>query len=209
MKYSSLLAAATLLTTLILSTSCMQKRDYIPMSKDSLKGSGKLFLVPFDDFPAEITSELASFYRDKHQLEVDILPSVPLSQEAINQEREQLIAEEAVEIMKRANPKLQKDSAAILIGLTNKDMYIAKYDWRFSFSWRQEGKYAVVSRARMHLPNGDREITEDVIMTRLRKMVTKNVGILCFRLAQNDEPRSVLYRNVGGIRELDYMGEDF
>jgi hypothetical protein len=52
-------------------------------------------------------------------------------------------------------------------------------------------------------------VTEDQIRTRLRKMVTKNVGVLYFHLPQSDDPRSVLYRNVGGIRDLDYMGEEF
>jgi predicted Zn-dependent protease len=179
------------------------------MSRDSLKGSGKLYFVPLGDFSAARVKDLASYYQSKYGLLVETLPHVHLPPAAMNPERQQLIAEEAVEIMKQANPDLKNDPQAILIGLTNEDMYIAKYDWRFSFSWREQGKYAVVSSGRMNLPLGRNPVSEDLIRTRLRKMVTKNVGILYYHLAQSDDPRSVLYRNVGGISELDYMGEEF
>lgn len=88
-------------------------------------------------------------------------------------------------------------------------MYIARYDWRFSFSYREQRKYAVVSSGRMNLRLGKQPVSEEQIRTRFRKMVTKNVGVLYYHLAQSDDPRSVLYRNVEGIRELDYMGEEF
>jgi predicted Zn-dependent protease len=209
MKYSRLLSAAALLAALILGTGCLRKRDYIPISKQSLKGSGKLYLVPLGGFSAATVEDLASYYRNKYSLQVETLRKVDLPPAAMNPERQQLIAEEAVDIMKQANPELSNDSQAILIGLTTEDMYIAKYDWRFSFSYREQGKYAVVSSGRMNLPLGRKPVSEDQIRTRLRKMVTKNVGVLYYHLAQSDDPRSVLYRNVGGIRELDYMGEEF
>jgi hypothetical protein len=52
-------------------------------------------------------------------------------------------------------------------------------------------------------------ISEEKAKARLRKMVTKNIGILYYRLPQSNDPRSVLYKNVGGVSELDNMGEEF
>lgn len=215
MKYSRLLLSAALIAALLPATGCLRKREKVaikketPVLKETLKSSEKLYLVPLGDFPADVVADLASYYRDKYQLELEILPSVPLPETAVNRKRDQLIAEQTVAIMKQANPNLANDPQAIMIGLTNHDMYIAGRDWRFAFGWRDEGKYAVVSSARMHLPNGSRKITRRVVASRLRKMVTKNVGILYYHLSPSDDPRSVLYRNVGGIRELDYMREDF
>jgi hypothetical protein len=40
-------------------------------------------------------------------------------------------------------------------------------------------------------------------------MVTKNIGLLYFGLPVSGDPHSVLYGNVGGIDDLDRMGEDF
>ena len=209
MKYSRLPCLAALVAALLLINGCARKRDYIPVNKDSLKASGKLYLTPLGEFPLEPVQDLAVFYRKKYNVDVEVLPSVPLSPAAMNPERNQLIAEQAIEILKQARPELKDNPRAVLIGITEEDMYISKYDWQFSFSYRDQGKYAVVSSGRMHLPSGRKEVTEELIFTRLRKMVTKNVGILYYRLSQSDDPRSVLYRNVGGIRELDYMGEEF
>jgi predicted Zn-dependent protease len=208
-NYSRLLFAAAFIAVLTFSTSCLRERKYVPVSKQSLKGSGKLYFVPLGDFPAGNVEDLVSYYRDKYGLTIETLPSVPLPPAATNPEREQLIAEVAVENMRQANPKLSNDPQAILIGLTTQDMYISQYDWRFSFSWREQQKFAVVSAGRMNLPLSRRPVSEDQIQMRLRKMVTKNIGVLYYRLPQSDNPKSVLYRNVGGIQELDYMGEEF
>ena len=48
----------------------------------------------------------------------------------------------------------------------------------------------------------DREI-------RLRKMVTKDIGILYYGLPQSSNPHSVLYNRILGIEELDAVGEQF
>jgi predicted Zn-dependent protease len=182
---------------------------YIPTNNESLQGSEKIYFVPFGHFPAATVKELVSFYRSKYGLHIQTLPNVRIAQAALNPERNQLIAEQAIEIMKQAYPHLKNDRQAILIGLTTLDMYIARYDWNFSFSFRERGRFAVVSSGRMNLPVGKKPASHKLMLMRLRKMVTKNVGILYYHLPQSDNPRSVLYRNVGGIRELDYMGEDF
>jgi predicted Zn-dependent protease len=210
MKYSRVLPAAALIAVLLVSMGCNRKSGYIPMNKDILSSSGKLYLVPLGDFPAALASDLASFYRKKYKLTVETLPNVPLPQAAMNSERRQLIAEAAIETLKEAHADLKNDPRALVIGLTNRDMYIAKYNWQFSFSWRDEGKYAVVSSRRMGEPHSwGQRITGDVILARLRKMVTKNIGLLYYDLQPSDNPRSVLYRKVGGVKDLDYMGEDF
>jgi predicted Zn-dependent protease len=189
----------------LLTSGCLRKSKYVPIDKQSLKGSGKLYLVPLGDFSKLTTEELATYYKAKYGLSLETLPPVQIPPSARNAEREQLIAEEAVDLMRRVNTEISRNPNAILIGLTSEDMYISKYDWQFSFSWREQGKYAVVSTGRMNLGR----VTDDQIRIRLRKIVTKNIGILYFHLRQSDDPRSVLYRNVGGIRELDYMGEEF
>lgn len=64
---------------------------------------------------------------------------------------------------------------------------------------------AVVSSARM----ADGFADEERQHQRLRKMVTKNVGILYYGLAVSDDLRSVLYRDILGPQDLDNASEDF
>ena len=194
---------------LIPSMACVRKREYIPLHKQTLKGSGKIYFVPLGAFSDASVKALVSYYQNKYGLSIETLSHVVLPPDTINPERQQLIAEQAIDIMKRANPEKVNDPQAILIGLTKQDMYIGKYDWRFGFSYREQGKYAVVSSGRMNLGWRNQLASEDQIRSRLRKMVTKNIGVLYYRLEQSDDPRSVMYRSVGGIQELDYMGEEF
>ena len=44
---------------------------------------------------------------------------------------------------------------------------------------------------------------------RLRKAVTKDIGILYFGKDPSSDPRSVLYGDIGGIEDLDRVSEDF
>ncbi len=96
-----------------------------------------------------------------------------------------------------------------MIGITEEDIYIRKSSWQFAFSYRAENRFAVVSSARMNPVNFDQPNDQALLHTRLRKMITKNIGILYFGLPQNNDPRSVLYRSILGVDELDRVGEDF
>ncbi|HVF66964.1 MAG TPA: hypothetical protein VM914_04850 [Pyrinomonadaceae bacterium] len=206
-SFTASFTAALIATCLLLISGCASRGTYVPIDKHKLKGYGNIYFLPLGDFSPAKAEALAAYYRDKYGIEVETLPAVPLNPSAVNSERRQLIAEAVIELIKAAAPDLVKDPRVILIGLTSEDMYISQYSWQFTFSWRHEGRYAVVSDARMSI--GLRGAPAGGAMTRLRKMVTKNIGVLYYRLPQSDDPRSVLYKNVGGIDELDYMGEEF
>ena len=207
MKWVTLLIAVSSAACLSLSFSCINRTRYVPLDTQNLEGSGIVYFVPLGDFPSFEVEKLVSYYQSKYGLLPETLPHLALDSSAVNPDRQQLIAEAVIALMKRGNPKLVSDPESILIGLTTQDMYIGQYDWQFTFSWRQEGRYAVVSNARMNL--GASAVTAEKLNSRLRKMVTKNIGILHYGLNPSDDPRSVLYKNVGGISELDYMGEEF
>lgn len=207
MKWIKRLTAVSLAACLFLSSSCTNRTKYVPLDTQNLRGSGKIYFVPLGAFPSSEVEKLVSYYQSKYGLSTETLPHIPLDTSVVNPDRQQLLAEAVVALMKRVNPKSVSDPETILIGLTTEDMYIGKYDWQFTFSWRQEGRYAVVSGARMNL--GASLVSAEKLNSRLRKMVTKNIGILYYGLQPSDNSQSVLYKNVGGISELDYMGEEF
>jgi predicted Zn-dependent protease len=205
MKASKLLALALCASSVVASAGCAGGSRRVTLDARRLKGEGRIYFVPLGDFPPDKVQGLRLYYRQKFGLAIDALARLPLDASVVNPERQQLTAEEVVALMKGAHPELVADPHAILIGLTDEDMYIDQYDWLFTYSWRQEGRYAVVSDARMTLGRASEALSE----SRLRKMVTKNIGVLYYRLAQSADPRSVLYKSVEGLRELDRMGEDF
>lgn len=163
-----------------------------------------VYLAPFGDFPREDVEALVAHYRAKFSLTIKIVPSIPIPDDAIDATRDQLIAERLLDAL-AASEVATIDPDGVVIALTDADIYIAGQDWRYAYGMRSPGTLAVVSSARM----ADLRADPARQMQRLRKMVTKNLGILYFGLGVSDDPRSVLFKDILGPDDLDYMSEDF
>jgi predicted Zn-dependent protease len=122
----------------------------------------------------------------------------PLESAAIDTRRRQLIAEEAATLMMRKYPQLAQDPNAILIGLTHADKYIRNETWQFAFSYRTEGRFPVVSSAHMNPVNLGAAFNDDLLDSRIRKMVMKNIGLLYYLFPVNDNPKSLLMETFRG-----------
>ena len=70
-------------------------------------------------------------------------------------------------------------------------------------SWRLVGSLPAAGRPSTLTPD------EELLRSRLRKMVIKNIGMMYYGLPVSRDPRSVLYGNVLGLDDLDYMSEFF
>jgi predicted Zn-dependent protease len=175
----------------------------------SCKHAKTIYLIPIGRLAAVSVDDLKTYYSDRFSVSVKTLPLLPFDEATYDPARNQLIAEELIAQIKRECPKQAQDVDAILIGLTDGDMYLRKMDWQFGFSYRQEGRLAVVACARMDPINFGQPADEELLRSRVKKMITKNIGILYFKRNPSADPKSVLYNNVLGLEELDYMGEDF
>jgi YD repeat-containing protein len=180
-----------------------------PAPINELKGRGTVYLVPLGKPQSILSSDLLSYYRKKYALELRVLAPVPLPGWTKDEIRQQLIAEELVEAIKRAYPQFANDPDAILVGATDEDMYISEINWSYAFSWRQEERFAIVSTARMD-PLFDKEPADPKLLeARARRIFSKDIGLLYYRLQPSYDYSSVLYGSVDDVEDLDEMGEDF
>jgi tetratricopeptide (TPR) repeat protein len=182
------------------STAFLQERE---------KGKEKLYFVPVDGFSNHLLTRLISHYKLKTGIDATATEPLSLALPTIDPGRRQLIAEEVIELMKRSYPKLAADPNVVLIALTDEDMYIRQRTWQFAFSYRTQGRFSVISSARMNPANLGESANEDLLEQRMRKMVLKDIGILYYLFATNNDPKSVLYSDVCGLEDLDNMTEDF
>ena len=174
-----------------------------------IEGS-KIYFVPIADFPAKQIQPLVQYYREQYNLEIAVLGSIPVDPATRDESRGQLMAENLVASVRRDVPEYATDPKAILIGFTSEDIYPTSQHWRFAFGWRTaNARAAVVSTARMSLPYTGESLGVNVPETRLRKIVTKDIGILYYGLPQSQNRKSVLYNSIPGIEELDQVGDDF
>ena len=171
--------------------------------------SKKVYLIPIGKFAAIPLDELTKYYRDRFSIDVVALPTLSVDKATYDQTRDQLVAEELISQIRRSYPKEAENPGAVLIGLSDGDMYIRSKDWQFAFSYREGSRFGVISAARMDPLRFQERADPALLRSRLRKMLTKSIGIMYFNRQPTNDPRSVLYANVLGLEELDAMGEDF
>ena len=173
------------------------------------RGKEKLYLVPLGTFPPATLDRLVAHYKQKTGVEAIPMAPIPLPLSTIDRRRQQVIAEEAITFMTRKYPKLAEDPNAIVIGLTTDDIYAREKSWQFAFCYRLQGRFAVVSSARLDPVNLGEPANDELLERRLRKMVLKNIGILYYWWPTNYDPNSVLYDEVNSVEDIDNMGENF
>lgn len=190
---------------------------------------GRIYFAPLGEFPPATLQGLVAYYRDKFGLTIEVLPRMEIDESAVNHERNQVIAERLVVLMRRQYSQPATDPDAVIIGLTPEDIYIRGFDWRFAFGYR-ETRIGVISIARMdpvQYPPRERLYIlllkaflksigfqvpdvpdQEVLLPRLRKMTTRYIALLYYRLPTNTRRESVLYESILGVDDLDRIGEE-
>ena len=168
-----------------------------------------IYFVEVGDVSAVSVDELVRYYKQKFQLNIKTLRGIQLDKPSVVRQGRQYAAEDLIEYMKSSYPRLAGNPKVILIGITEEDIYIRKFTWKFAFSLRTENRFAIVSGARMNPVNFGEAKDHALLHTRLKKTITKCIGIFYFRLPQSNDPRSVMYKSILGLDELDRVGEDF
>lgn len=170
----------------------------------------KLYFVPIGNISSLDIEGLVNHYREKFGIEARVLERMEPGPSDYNPERRQYVAENLVASMLQKYPEYAQDKTVVMIGITRDDIYLQSQNWMFGFGWRGENnRSAVASTARLDIHYPGEPSDEAMSYKRLRKIVTKDIGILFYRKSLSSDPRSVLYNNIGGIQELDQVSEDF
>jgi predicted Zn-dependent protease len=179
------------------------------ISTDSCNGGEpRVCLVPLGTVDPGLVAHLVAYYKAEYDLQLRVLTPSPIPNDIHDPDREQIGGIELIEYMGSLFPDAYSDQDAVLIGLTPVDIYVEIEDWRFAF-WvsNQETNKGVISSFRMNPATFGMELDKELFYTRVRKVVTWQIGTLYYGLPVSDDPTSVLYNNVLGIDDLDRMGE--
>jgi len=165
-----------------------------------------VYIVPIGEVQGLELDELTEFYRKQYDLSVEVLKPLPLEPKTRNTARGQLIFEELIELMHRRLPNLAKDKSAYLIGVTDEDMYIREQNWDFAYTaYDPPQRVGVVSSQRfVPYPLAGKE---NLLRSRIRKMVSRTIGFVVFNLPASDDPSSVMYKDLYGGASADLMSD--
>jgi YD repeat-containing protein len=168
----------------------------------------KVFLVPLGDVQGAGLDWAHGYYRSKFGLDVEVLHAIPLDASGQDFNRHQFIAERLIATLERSEQEEAKDRSAVFIGVTREDMYIESYDWRYAINYRgRGGRFAVVSTARLSPRMFFQKWNRALETSRLQKMITKNMYLLCFDLPLSGDSTSALSGGVMSPEEIDSMSD--
>jgi predicted Zn-dependent protease len=158
-----------------------------------------VLIVPIGEGRPRDLDRYAADYRSEYGLQVQIGDPIPLEPRAYDPGRRQFVAQDLLATLRSYRPA-EPGSNRIVVGITSADMYPRDVPWNFAFAWRASDGYAVLSSARIvdHGRFYDRWWT-------FRKLLTRELGFLCFGLPATTDPYDLLYQDLNSQTDLERM----
>jgi YD repeat-containing protein len=164
-----------------------------------------VYLIPLGLAGVESLDWAPSYYKAKFGIHVTVLPPAQWDPKLQDEKRHQLDAVRVIDSLTHSYPDVARDPFSILIAVTSQDMYTSYFSWRYVENWRTEGRFAVVSSARLHPPSLMAKWNPEWLNSRLQKVLTKNIAILYFDLPLSDDYSSLLSGGIASGLEIDQM----
>jgi len=165
-----------------------------------------VYIVPLGLTSGESLDWVPSYYQARLGIDVTLLPPVPLDGDLINHTRDQVDGDRVTgEFLQQKFPQFAQDPSVILIAVTSKDMYSPVLGWNYTENLRTEGRFAVVSTARLRPFDFAQKLNPEWLNSRLQKQLTKNIVMLYFDLPMSSDYTSLLSGGVLTGYEIDRM----
>jgi len=166
-----------------------------------------VYLVPIGLADGQSLQWAAAYYKSKLGIELTELAPIPLDPKIIDPARNQLNADKCFDFLEEKYPEIARDPSSILIGVTSRDMYLPGFKWSYyAENARSEGRFAIISSARLHPPSLLGKWNPEWLTSRLHKLLTKNILMLYFDLPMSSDYTSMLSGGVLSGAEIDRMG---
>jgi YD repeat-containing protein len=185
------------------------KIDFTPVRRPQLPSvpTKNVYLIPVGLVEGESVWAPA-YYKSKLGIDLKLLPAIPLDPKLIDAERNQLNTDKWIEFLAAKYPEISCDPASIVIGVTSSDMYIPGFVVSYAENMRHEGRFGMISSARLHPPSLLARWNAEWLTSRVQKLLTKNLVMLYFDLPLSNDATSLLSGGVLSGFQIDRMGGD-
>ena len=152
---------------------------------------------------------LAELYRSQYGLDVSVMTPEAVPAKMVNPLRQQIDVIALLDYTFLLFPEAHLDPEAVIIGVTPLDLYDQRSHFRYLFGIKGDfsDPKAVVSSMRMTPEFYGEPANEDVFFSRMRKLVSKYIGLLYYDLPTSGDPSSPMYDSILGPDDLDAMSE--
>jgi predicted Zn-dependent protease len=164
-------------------------------------------VVPMGDAAVDVVQRVSQNLEKRWSIPIDVRAPVSIDRTLVDPDRRQVVAERALVWLE--GRFAQQSPSRVIVGVLADDLYSAERSWAYAFSMRKRRRgapgLAVISTARMREEFYGHQPNKALLAARFGKMLAKNVGVLSLGLPLNDNPTSVMYRNVLSLDDLDRM----
>jgi predicted Zn-dependent protease len=172
----------------------------------------RMCLLPVGNLPQKQIEELRAYFKDKYGLSVAVLPPMDATDaigSQVNPDQWKVQGSKFTGELRRLYGN-QISSGARIVAITPVDLHSGDDDtdsFVFGTKWNnsetKEGLYGIVSTFRMNPETFGEPANDALWFERMRKLVTKYVGIEYYGLVEDDDPASAMYRALYSVRALD------
>jgi predicted Zn-dependent protease len=190
--------------------SCLPAQDELnAVSTRFCEGEGhRVCLVPIGQVDADLVLHLVEYYRGRYGLPVSIVTPRDLPERFVDDRRGQARTTNLISEVRVAAGGTRADPDAVLIGLTPLDIYNPNRSYNWLFAHKQNFEpFGIISTFRMNPEVYGEPANEELFRTRVRKMVSRYIGVLHYGLRESSDPSSPVYGSIGGLGDLDNMSE--
>ena len=189
---------------------CLQTQTELEaVGRETCQGERRrICLVPLGQISPELVLHIAEVASVEYGLEVTIMLPKPLPEALVDDLRGQVEGSSLINHLGDLYRPEYDDPQVVLIGVTSVDMYLGSSHFRYTFGvHRVSGRYGVISSFRMDPKSfGDPDAPE-LLRERFRKYFLRDLGLLYFGYEEDDDPTSLLFRDLLSLDDLDRMEE--
>jgi hypothetical protein len=181
-----------------------------PFARPDLNEAGQLYFVSIGELPQVNIERLANYFGRKYGVQIRTLASLAITDEMRQPgfPNTRPVADKVIRVLKREKATVAFNSKAIVIAIIE-DMNVTDSKRRYDFSYQLDERFALVALESIRPTTFCEPANQDLLESRLRKVIAKNIGFLYYRLPRSERPASVMYSSVDCVDELDQMGEEF
>lgn len=165
-------------------------------------------ILPTEEFPQSEATKLAAMLAEDTGLSIKVVLPLGTQDWKPFADRPQYDADGLLNIAQPAIERLKGSyGGEVYVILTSRDIGVPDKSLNFVFSWNDHArKLSVVSAARMLWNEGDGQATDEVVRTRLHKMLLRIIALQYYGLPRSADISEVTYSPLMSVGDLDEMG---
>ncbi len=173
------------------------------------KPSIDVYFIPMD-FSPDLAVKLAEELGEELDLHIAVSVQMGTSPDMYNPERRQYDADkifsEAEKVVDRISHQKEVPYAVVLL---HQDLNRPPFNLRYTFAVHSTQGISVISTARMDPRNYGLPADNELLYTRLKKMVMKGIGYNVFGYKRSLNRSSVMYSPIMSVQDLDEIGNSY